>query len=162
MITAFQDHYPDDVAQCYGCGRLNETGHHLRTTWEEGATGERTVTRYTPRPEYTAVPGYVYGGLVASLIDCAGTGSAAGAGYHATGRTMGEASDTAPPLRYVTGRLEVDYLAPTPMGVELVIRGHIDEVAAKKVIVSVEVQAGDTTVARGRVIAVRMPETMGG
>ncbi|NYE00111.1 acyl-coenzyme A thioesterase PaaI-like protein [Kineosphaera limosa] len=154
--TAFQDHYPPDVAACFGCGRLNEHGHHLRTTWD----GEGTVTRFTPGPEQTAVPGYVYGGLIASVIDCAGTGTAAGAAYRAAGRTMGDPDDHEPPLRFVTGRLEVDYLAPTPLGVELVVRGHIDEIKARKVVVSLEMAAGDTVVARGRVIAVLMPATM--
>ena len=78
---AFQDGYPEDVAHCYGCGRLNETGIRLRSYWD----GEETVARYTPRPEHTAIPGYVYGGLVASLIDCHGTGSAAAAGSRAAG-----------------------------------------------------------------------------
>ena len=29
----FQDHYPENVAHCYGCGRLNELGHQIRTVW---------------------------------------------------------------------------------------------------------------------------------
>ena len=28
---AFQDTYPDDVAQCYGYGKLNEHGHKIRS-----------------------------------------------------------------------------------------------------------------------------------
>ncbi len=57
--TAFQDHYPDDVAHCYGCGRLNERGHQLRSFWE----GDETVAHFTPSAWHTAIPGYVYGGL---------------------------------------------------------------------------------------------------
>lgn len=157
---AFQDHYTDDVAMCFGCGRLNEHGHRLRTVWD----GEQTLTRFTPGPEQTAVPGYVYGGLIASIIDCSGTGSAAGAAYRAAGRTMGDPDDDGPPLRFVTGRLEVDYLAPTPLGVELLVRGEIEQVAARKVIVDLTVHSGsvhEPAVARGRVIAVLMPQTMG-
>lgn len=174
---AFQDHYPDDVAACFGCGRLNPDGHHIRTTWD----GDQTVTRFTPAPEQTAVPGYVYGGLIASLVDCSGTGSAAGAAYRAAGRTMGDPNDTEPPLRFVTGRLEVDYLAPTPMGVELVVRGQIEEITARKVVVALTVTAAgmaadteadteadkeadaaaEAAVARGRVVAVLLPPTMG-
>ena len=44
--------------------------------------------------------------MIASLIDCHGTGSAAAAAYRAQGREMG--SD--PPLRFLTAKLEVDYL----------------------------------------------------
>ena len=31
---AVQDFYPEDVAHCYGCGRLNEAGLRLRTRWD--------------------------------------------------------------------------------------------------------------------------------
>ena len=61
-------------------------------------------------------------------------------------------------------RLEVDYLAPTPLGVELLVRGEIEQVAARKVIVDLTVHSGsvhEPAVARGRVIAVLMPQTMG-
>jgi len=70
---AFQDHYPENVSHCYGCGTMNAKGLQIRTHWE----GEESVTRYRPRPEHTAIPGYVYGGLLASLVDCHGTGTAA-------------------------------------------------------------------------------------
>lgn len=149
---AFQDGYPEDVAHCYGCGRLNEAGIQLKSYWD----GDETVARYTPRPEHTAIPGYVYGGLVASLIDCHGTGSAAAAGSRVAG--VDEASE--PLLRYVTASLQVDYLAPTPMGVELEVRGVIEQVKGRKVVVEETVSAGDAVVARGRVVAVQMPQTM--
>lgn len=84
MSTAFQDTYPDDVAHCYGCGRQNPAGHQLKSHWD----GEETVARFTPRHEHTAMPGYVYGGLIASLVDCHGTGTAAAAGHRAQGREM--------------------------------------------------------------------------
>lgn len=156
--AAIQDFYPEEVAQCYGCGRDNDAGHQIKTYWD----GEHTVTRFTPRQEHTAIRGFVYGGLIASLIDCAGTGSAAGAGYRAAGREIGDPNDTEPPLRYVTANLTVDYLAPTPMGPELVLRGTIEDVKGRKVVVSEEVYAGETLVARGRVVAVQMPSSMEG
>jgi acyl-coenzyme A thioesterase PaaI-like protein len=103
-----------------------------------------------------AIPGYVYGGLIASLIDCHGTGSAAAAAYRAEGRPM----DSEPPLRFVTASLAVDYLAPTPLEAELVLRGSIAEVGRRKVVVDITLKADGKTCARGRVVAVRMPEHM--
>lgn len=147
-----QDFYPDDVAHCYGCGRLNERGLHVQSRWD----GEQTLALLTPRPEHTAVPGYVYGGLIASLIDCHGTGSAALAGYRADGREPG----SAPPLRYVTASLKVDYLKPTPLGVPLEARGTIREVKGRKVVVDITVSAAGQVTARGEVVAVQMPESM--
>jgi acyl-coenzyme A thioesterase PaaI-like protein len=149
---AFQDFYPDDLSHCYGCGRLNPHGHHIRTHWE----GEETVTRFTPEAFHTAIPGYVYGGLIASLIDCHSTGSAAAAAFRAEGRAMG----TDPPLRFVTASLKIEYLRPTPLGVMLEIRGTVVEASARKVVVHSTLRASGELCARGEVVAVRMPEHM--
>lgn len=152
-MPAFQDYYPEHVAHCYGCGRLNALGHQIKTEWD----GDETLTRFIPRPEHTAVPGYVYGGLLASLIDCHGTGTAAAAMYRAENRPM----DSLPAFRFVTGSLHVDYLKPTPLGPELEIRGRIKEVKGRKVIVEATVYAQGVATARGEVVAVQMPENFG-
>lgn len=52
---AVQDYYRDDFAHCYGCGRLNADGLHVRAVWE----GDETVVRFRPRPEHMALPGFV-------------------------------------------------------------------------------------------------------
>jgi len=153
---AFQDHYADDVAHCYGCGRLNPQGHQLRTRWE----GEETVTRFTPEPYHTAIPGYVYGGLIASLIDCHGTGTAAAAAARAGDAEGGGRPGELP--RFVTASLHVDYLRPTPLGPALEVRGHAKEVTGRKVVVEARVLANGQVTARGVVVAVRMPEGMAG
>lgn len=147
---AFQDYYPDDVAQCYGCGRLNEHGLQIKSRWD----GEESVCTFTPKPHHTAIPGYVYGGLIASLIDCHGTGTAAAAAYRAEGRAM----DTAPPLRYLTGSLHVEYLKPTPLGVPLELRGAVKEIKGRKVVVAITLSARGLLCARGEVVAIQMPE----
>lgn len=149
---AFQDYYPDDVSHCFGCGRLNENGHRIRTFWE----GEETVTRYTPKPCHTAIPGYVYGGLLASLIDCHGTGTAAAAAGRAAG--VDPERDGLP--RFVTASLRVDYLKPTPLGPELEIRGRVTEATPRKVITSITLSAQGVVCVRGEVVAVRMPENL--
>lgn len=149
---AFQDYYPDELSQCYGCGKNNPQGHRLKSYWD----GDTTIAHYTPEPYHTAIPGYVYGGLIASLVDCHGTGTASAAAYRAAGREMG----SAPPLRFVTGSLKVDFLAPTPQGVELELRGVAVEVKEKKVIVDITVTANGKLCAKGQVIAVRMPDSM--
>lgn len=148
---AFQDFYPENVAHCYGCGRLNERGLRIQTRWE----GEESVTRFRPRPEHTAIPGFVYGGLLASLVDCHGTGTAAAAMYRQEGRPM----DSLPAFRFVTASLHVDYLRPTPLDAELEIRGRVKEIKGRRVIVEATVSAGGVATARGEVVAVQMPES---
>jgi acyl-coenzyme A thioesterase PaaI-like protein len=156
-LHAFQYYYPDDVAHCYGCGHLNQHGHQLKSYWDDG----ETVARFTPQPYHTAIPGYVYGGLIASLIDCHATGTAAAAAARAAGREIG--AETASPEevpRYVTASLHVDYLRPTPLGPELEIRAVVQEVGERKVVVAATVSADGQVTARGTVVAVRMPEGM--
>lgn len=149
---AFQDYYPDELAHCYGCGRLNPQGHRLKSYWD----GDETVAVFEPEPYHIAIPGYVYGGLIASIIDCHGTGTAAAAAYRAAGREMG----TEPPFRFVTASLHVDYLRPTPLGVPLIVRGQITDNTGRKVVVSATVSAEGETCARGEVVAVQMPQHM--
>jgi acyl-coenzyme A thioesterase PaaI-like protein len=147
---AFQDYYPDDLSYCYGCGRLNQHGLQIKSYWD----GDESVCVYTPRPEHMAVPGYVYGGLIASLIDCHGTGTAAAAAYRAAGREM----DSQPPLRFLTASLHVNYLRPTPLGVPLELRGVVKDVKGRKVVVSATLSAEGEVCANGEVIAVQIPD----
>ncbi|OGS50360.1 MAG: thioesterase [Euryarchaeota archaeon RBG_16_68_12] len=151
-MKAFQDYYPDESAHCYGCGRLNEHGLHIHSFWD----GEESVARFTPREYHIALPGFVNGGVLASLIDCHGTGTAAAAAYRTEGRTM----DTLPPHRFVTAALRVDYVKPTPLGVELEVRGRVREVKGRKVVVEETVSAGGVITVRGEVVAVEVPGTM--
>jgi len=147
-----QDYYPEDVSYCYGCGRLNEYGHQIKSYWD----GDETIAKFNPKPYHTAVPGYVYGGLIASIIDCHGTGTAALVAYREEGREP----DTLPAFRFVTASLQVDYLRPTPIGVELEIRGKVLELKGRKVVSNISVSANNVICARGRVVAVQMPENM--
>jgi acyl-coenzyme A thioesterase PaaI-like protein len=152
-MKAFQDFYPENVAHCYGCGGLNDHGHRIKTHWE----GEESVTHFTPEAFHTAVPGFVYGGLLASLIDCHSTGTAAAAMYRAAGREM----DTLPAFRFVTGSLHVNYLKPTPLGVTLEIRGKVKEIKGRKVVIESTVLANGVATASGEVVAVQMPDSFG-
>ena len=149
---AFQDYYPDNWAQCYGCGRLNNDGLQIKSYWD----GEESVCTFVPRPYHTAVPGFVYGGLIASLIDCHSTGTAAAAAYRAQGREL----DTEPALRFVTASLHVDYLRPTPIEGPLELRSQVKEIKGRKVVVSTTLSAGGEVCARGEVVAVEIPENM--
>ncbi|MCC6549117.1 MAG: PaaI family thioesterase [Ignavibacteriaceae bacterium] len=152
-MNAVQDFYPDDAAHCYGCGKLNEHGHQIKSYWE----GEQTVARFTPKEYHTAIPGFVYGGLIASLIDCHGTGSAALQAYKNENRELG----TDPAFRFVTASLQVDYLKPTPLGPVLELRGTIVENKGKKIITEITLSANSVVTAKGKVIAVMLPENFG-
>ncbi|TQR16210.1 PaaI family thioesterase [Psychrobacillus vulpis] len=151
-IHAIQDDYPDDIAWCFGCGRLNENGYHFRTYWN----GYQTETTYEPKKEHIAIPGFVYGGLIGALVDCHGTGSASLALHRKNGFEPGSGEE---PPRFVTGSLHVDFLKPTPQNVILKAVGTVEEIHPKKWKVNVEVFAGESLCAKGEVIAVVMPSS---
>lgn len=142
--TAIQDQYPDQLAVCFGCGRLNAHGHQLKSFPD----GDRVVARFRPQPYHEAIPGFVYGGLLASLIDCHGTGTAA---WAAT-----QADPSGGPARFVTGRLEVSYRKPTPLGPELELVATVRERGERKIVVDVTLAAEGVVTVEGTVVAVRM------
>ena len=149
---AFQDYYKDQFSVCYGCGRLNPHGHQIKSYWD----GEESVCRFIPQPYHTAIAGYVYGGLIASVVDCHGTGTAAAAAFRAAGRPMG----TEPDFRFVTASLHVDYLRPTPIDAPMELRARVEEIKGRKVTLSVTVSSKGQMRARGRVVAVQLPESL--
>jgi acyl-coenzyme A thioesterase PaaI-like protein len=151
---AFQDFYPDDFSYCYGCGRLNDQGLQIKSYWNSKT--EESICHFKPKPYHTAIPGFVYGGLIASLIDCHATGTASAAGYQAEEREMG----TEPRLRYVTASVRVDYLKPTPIDATLELRGKVNEVKGRKVTVAVTLSAHGEICAQGEVVTVQIPESM--
>lgn len=149
---AIQDLYPDDFAHCFGCGRHNGSGHQLKSFVE----GDEVVARFTPSSHHISVPGFVYGGLLASLVDCHAMATAAAAAELAAGRQIGDG----PMPRYVTASLHVDYLKPTPLGKELEVRGRIKERSERKAVVTLTVSSDGVETVRAEVVAVRMPGTM--
>jgi acyl-coenzyme A thioesterase PaaI-like protein len=144
-MTAIQDRYPSDFGHCFGCGSRNFAGHRLKSFVE----AETVVAHFTPAPHHMSVPGFVYGGLLASLVDCHAMATAASA----------EISGNVAP-RFVTAMLHVEYLKPTPLGPELEIRGHVTERGSRKAIVDLTVSAGGIITVRANVVAVRIPKSM--
>jgi acyl-coenzyme A thioesterase PaaI-like protein len=148
---AFQDFYPEHFSHCYGCGRLNEHGLQIKSHWD----GKETVAAFHPKPYHTALPGYVYGGLIASLIDCHCVGTASAAACRAEGRDMG----AQPPPRFVTASLHVDYVRPTPLG-PLEIRARVKEIKPRKVVMTATLSSKGEICARGEVVAVQVPDKL--
>lgn len=148
----FQDHYDDQYSVCYGCGRLNPHGLHVQSYWD----GDASVCHFTPQPYHTAIAGYVYGGLIASVMDCHGTGTAAAAAYRRAGHKMG----SEPGFRFVTASLHVDYLLPTPIDAPMELRGEVQQINDRKVIVAITLTSKGKVRARGQVVAVKLPDRL--
>lgn len=146
-MTAIQDQIPDN--HCYGCGPNNALGMRIKSHWD----GEESVCTYEPRPEQCAGPTqYVYGGTIASLIDCHCVGTAIADQYEKEGRNIGEGEV----IWCVTGRLTVNYLAPTPIDRPIKLRATISESTNRKTTLKCTVYSDDKPTAEGEVVAIRV------
>jgi len=146
---AFQDYYPDDYAHCYGCGRLNEKGYQLKSYWD----GDETVCRFVPEKHFTGgMKNILYGGMIASLIDCHGAGTAAAA----KARELKIEMIPGAMPRFVTASLKVDYLTPTPVGKEVELRAKVEEIEGRKVSVSVTLSTEGTVHATGKLLMIQI------
>jgi acyl-coenzyme A thioesterase PaaI-like protein len=148
-VKAIQDFYPDEFSHCYGCGRLNQQGLHIKSFRK----GEESVCHYTLGTHYSGgVPGFAYGGLIASLVDCHSSATAAAAKWRAEGLSPGDV----PSYRYVSVSLKVDFLKPTPTGKVLELRGRVKEMKARKAVVTVTLSAEGEIRAKGEVVLVQI------
>lgn len=91
--------------RCFGCGQANPVGLHLEFFLaEDGA-----VVSFAEVPDtYEGPPGYVHGGIIATLMDEAMSKAVRASGLIA-----------------MTRRLEVDYLRPIPSGSKIRVEGRV-------------------------------------
>lgn len=149
-MKAIQDFYPDHYAHCFGCGYVNPAGLHLKSF----LGNHHTWAHFTIDEKFSGgVPGNAYGGMIASLLDCHGTASAAAFAYRNRGRIMG---DGGPVIRFVTASLKIDFKQPTPLVLELLITGHLKSIEGRKATVSLALAAGEDVCAAGEMLAVEV------
>lgn len=147
--VAIQDQLGSDN-YCFGCGRDNPDGLHLKSFWD----GAGATATFRARPAFAAGPRDVLnGGILATVIDCHGICTAIAAAYAAEGRPIG----SAPRLWCVTGSMTVDYLRPTPLDEELTLRAAVESREGKRTVVAVTVEAAGKERARARLVAVSVP-----
>ena len=144
---ALQDRLP---AHCFGCGTLNAHGLHIKSRWE----GDVFLCDWQPRPEHIGFPGVVYGGTIASVVDCHAVWAALSAHCRQAGHDL---SSGPPPFGVVTGRLLVNYLKPASVAQALQVRARIVEHSERKSIVACSVRQGAEECATAEVVTVRVP-----
>jgi acyl-coenzyme A thioesterase PaaI-like protein len=116
MIRAMQDVMP---VRCFGCGALNEHGLHIKSFW----AGEDVVCAWRPESHHIGHPGILYGGMIASVVDCHCIWTATAHAHRAAGIEM----DETPRFPYVTATLTVSYRKPVPIdnAIDLCARGRV-------------------------------------
>ena len=62
-------------------------------------------------------------------------------------------------FRFLTGSLKVDYLKPTPLGVDLEIRALVQEIKGRKVVITSSLSAEGIICARGEAVCIQVPES---
>lgn len=148
---AFQDYYPDEYSHCYGCGRLNEAGHQIKSYWD----GDEGVCRIVPQNHYSGgMKDILYGGLIASLMDCHGAATAAAA----KARELEIELKPGAMPRFVTASLKVDYRSPTPVGREVELRARVIDIKGRKVSVSVTLATEGIVHAEGELLMIQLRE----
>jgi acyl-coenzyme A thioesterase PaaI-like protein len=122
-------HAPDH-ASCFACGPDVPSGLGLRVT----GTDARGITALVTLADvHQGAPGIAHGGIVAAVLDEA-TSLAA---WHVLNRPN------------VTGRLEIQFVAPVPLGRPLRLRARCTAVHGRKAYVTAELrpEGADATVA---------------
>ena len=140
MKVPIQDEWPEAATFCWGCGKNNTHGLQLKSYWDD----EETVATFIPQKHHLAFPGILNGGIISTIIDCHGTGTA-----NAAAKKMGR--DDASSL-YVTASLYVKFKKPTPLDKPVTLRAHVKEVDGKRITVSCSLYSGDTLCATGEIV----------
>jgi acyl-CoA thioesterase FadM len=65
-----------------------------------------------------------------------------------------------PHYRFVTASLHVDYLRPTPIDAPMELRGKVEEIDGRKVVVAINLSSKGEVCVKGRVVAVQLPDNL--
>jgi uncharacterized protein (TIGR00369 family) len=118
--------------RCFGCGQANDTGLRLEFLLKEDGGGVLTLPTVPDR--FEGHPGYLHGGVIATLLDEAMSKSARARG-----------------LLTMTRRLEVEYLRPVPSRAPLRVEGRVAESDGRKHWMEAEIRdAAGTVLAQGK------------
>ena len=145
---ALQDRLP---VHCFGCGALNAHGMHIKSRWQ----GDAFVCVWQPGPEHIGFPGFVYGGTIASIVDCHAVWAALSMHCREAGHDL---SSGAPPFAVVTASLHVRYLVPARIAQPLELSARVVEHGVRKSVVACSVRQGSVECAAAEVVTVRVQE----
>lgn len=153
---AIQETYGDRFQHCWGCGPKNEDGLKIKS-YPLG-DGSGCICEYLPNKEFTGgVPDKLFGGIIAMIFDCHGGASAAWFNHRRKGLELKEDSIIG---RYITARLEVDYLSPVPIDKKLIVKSSLEEITDRKAIIQLEMEAEGKLCAKARMVAVPIKSNM--
>ena len=123
---------PNPTNTCFGCGGANDRG--MKLTFEQDDATERIRGAFKLGAEYQGGPGFIHGGIIATVLD------------EAMGKLCRFRS-----VRAVTAELIVEYLKPVSVDAPLLIEAYEVEKTGRNLhfVGEIRNQAGDL-LARGR------------
>jgi uncharacterized protein (TIGR00369 family) len=139
---AAQDHAPlfhGAPNQCFGCGPTNPAGLHLQFTVAEDKS---VVCLAEISSNYEGPPGYVHGGIIATLLD----------------EAMSKANRASGVIA-MTRQMQVEYLRPVPSGNSIRVEGHVTQSEGRKHWCTARILSSENAVlaeAKGLFIAIRL------
>ncbi|HVB58230.1 MAG TPA: PaaI family thioesterase [Candidatus Acidoferrales bacterium] len=123
---------PSPTNACFGCGGANSRG--MRLAFEQDDATRRIRCIFRAEAEYQGGPGFVHGGIIATLLD----------------EVMGKVNRFHN-LRAVTAELSVEYLRPVPVDEDLVVEGWEVERKGRNLYHAGEIRdASSIVLARGK------------
>jgi uncharacterized protein (TIGR00369 family) len=121
---------PDNT--CFGCGGANSRG--MKLTFELDEAAKRIRGAFRVGAEYQGGPGFVHGGIIATLLD----------------EVMGKVNRLRN-VRAVTAELNVEYLRPVPVNEELLLEAWEVEKKGRNLYHAGEIRsASGALLARGK------------
>jgi uncharacterized protein (TIGR00369 family) len=123
---------PNPTNTCFGCGGANARG--MKLTFEQDDSTKRIRGAFKLGAEYQGGPGFIHGGIIATVLD----------------EAMGKVSRFRG-VRAVTAELVVEYLKPVSVDAPLLIEAYEVEKTGRNLhyVGEIRNQAGDL-LARGR------------
>jgi uncharacterized protein (TIGR00369 family) len=121
------------VHNCFGCGQTNKAGLRLKFLVDENHT---ILCRARIPQRFQGPPGYVHGGVIATLLDEA---------MSKANRQFG--------ILAMTRQMEVEYLKPVPLNIPIRVSAHHRSATGRAHRCEAEIAAEDGTVlARGKAL----------
>ena len=129
---------------CFGCGQANPAGLKLEFSL---APDGAVVSAANVSDNYEGPPGYLHGGIIATLLD----------------EAMSKAN-RAQGVTAMTRQMQIEYLKPVPSGSPIRIEGRVTRSEGRKHWTTAQILNADGIVlaqASGLFIAVRIPSAAG-
>jgi len=123
---------PGPTNACFGCGGANPRG--MKLSFELDEVGQRVRGAFRAGAEYQGEPGFVHGGIIATLLD----------------EVMGKVNRFRN-VRAVTAELHIEYLRPVPIEQEVLLEAWPVENKGRSLYNSGEIrEASGAVLARGK------------